>query len=177
MKRDILVSKHNIFWAFELRHLRFYLLMWGAYAAVLIISAAAYGKLLLPIFIMGGSLLTLFLLLAGLGSLSMLSGFACIKRQEDWFSINFNLEMKDKIMHNNLYVGQTWYVCLDENAYSSVFRKGYITEIIGIEPGLARTPTIVTVKTIDNRIQKLRFTRGNEDKIKALKEFVQGDRQ
>ena len=54
------------------------------------------------------------------------------------------------------------------------FRKGYITKVIKTRLDKQhRTDIILTVNTIDGRVLKLYFQRGDEDRIKLLKEFIQ----
>ncbi len=174
MKRKIIISKRNLFWSAISPLLYGFLVIWGIVVIIFIIAAVTSGTNIVDAFIGSGLLFVFLISFIVIFSLYMLPGFACIKRQEDWFRAVFNLELKNEIIQYGLYIGQMWYVCISGMRLFAI-RKGYVTKVAStkIENRKQRSGTIVTVNTIDNRTMELHYQCGDEDRVKALIHFIQ----
>jgi hypothetical protein len=171
-QRQIAISKGNLMWNTVSPLMYCFLVIWGVVSTIFIIAAATSGTNIVDALIGSGLFLVFMLIVAFLCSLYMIMGLSCIKKQEEKFSIDFNREMENNIMQHNIYIDQTWYVCIASMRLFA-FRKGYLKRIVSVQLDDREIDTIVCAETIDCRVLHLSYSCGNEDRVKALEEFIQ----
>lgn len=173
MKRQAAISKNRLFISALAPLCLSLFVIWGIITVIFIVAVIATQNKLIEAFIGSSLFLSSFLVLILWCSLYMIPGLKCIKRQESWFSVSFDQELKGQFIQKDIFVNDTWYICVSGMRLFA-FRKSYITKVVKTRLDKQhRTDIILTVNTIDGRVLKLYFQRGDEDRIKLLKEFIQ----